>query len=42
MPDPIILGIGYRPQQNDADSMTEGQAQESLTRTDFLEDEPED
>jgi hypothetical protein len=37
--DPIILEFRYRPEQSDPDSMTEGQAQEEVTRTDFAADE---
>jgi hypothetical protein len=39
VPDPIILEFRYRPEQSDPDSMTEGQAQEEVTRTDFAADE---
>ena len=39
VPDPIILEFWYRSEQNEVDSMTEGQAQEDVTRTDFAADE---
>jgi len=42
VPDPIILEIRYRPQQDDADDpMTESQARESGARADLAEDDQE-
>jgi hypothetical protein len=41
VPDPIILEIRSRPEQDDADPMTESQAEESGTHADLPPDDPE-